>query len=76
MQSNKKIIELGKKMPRGAKKQIAKKAGLSYNTVNNYFKGQPVTYNTEVKILKESKIVLDLVDRVEQTRNELMSYFI
>ena len=47
MQNNKKIIEIGKKLPHGAKKRIAVETGLHYNTVVGYFNGRSVSYHTE-----------------------------
>ncbi|MDM1396544.1 hypothetical protein HX049_05090 [Myroides odoratimimus] len=74
MQSNKKIQELGKKLPHGAKKKIAKETGLSYNTVVTYFLGANVGYFTEAKILKEAKIYFDLLEEAEKAKEELLKY--
>lgn len=74
MQSNKKITQLEQKLPRGAKKVIAKKTGLSYNTVVRYFKGIAVSFETEMKIVNESTIFLNLVKEAEAAKKTLLNY--
>lgn len=74
MQSNKNIIDIGKKLPFGSKKKIAKKAGLHYNTVVGYFKGKPVSCYTENIILHEASEFIKLAKDVELSKNNLLSY--
>lgn len=73
-QSNKKIKEIGKKLPHGAKKKIAQTTGLSYNTVAGYFRGNEVSFYTEALILANAKAIIDLVNVAEQAKNELLNY--
>ncbi len=74
MQSNKKITQLEQKLPRGAKKVIAKKTGLSYNTIVRYFKGNEVSFDTESKIVNEATIFLSLVKDANNAKKSLLSY--
>lgn len=74
MQSNKNIIDIGKKLPFGAKKKIAKKAGLHYNTVVGYFSGRPTSYHTEILILNNASEYLKLVKELEENRQKLLNY--
>lgn len=74
MQSNKKITQLEQKMPRGAKKVIAKKTGLSYNTVVRYFKGYEVSFETESKIITEATVFLGLVKDANNAKRSLLNY--
>ncbi|WP_134345746.1 hypothetical protein [Flavobacterium psychrophilum] len=74
MQSNEKLNRLNKMLPSGAKKTIAKKTGLSYNTVNGYFRGRGVTFETESKIIAETTILLNLAKDVNEAKKALLSY--
>ena len=74
MQSNKKINQLEQKLPRGAKKAIAKKTGLSYNTIVRYFKGYDVSFETEFKIIIETTVFLKLVKDANNARKDLLRY--
>ena len=74
MQSNKKITQLEQKMPRGSKKIIAKKTGLSYNTIVRYFGGYNVSFETESKIVQEATILLGLVKETNTARKNLINY--
>lgn len=74
MQSKENIIEIGKKMPHGAKKRIAKNSGLHYNTVAGYFRGEKVSYYAESIILKEAMEFFDLMKEAEATRERFLNY--
>lgn len=74
MQNNKKIIEIGKKLPHGAKKRIAVETGLHYNTVVGYFNGRSVSYHTESLIIIEVWDLLNLIKEADKTRQNLLSY--
>lgn len=74
MQSNKKIKQLEQKLPRGSKKVISKKTGLSYNTIVRYFKGHDVSFETESKIIAEATIFLNIVKNAEIAKNTLLDY--
>lgn len=74
MQSNEKLKKLNSLLPSGAKKTIAKKTGLSYSTVNGYFRGIGVTFETEAKIIGETTILLNLAKDVNEAKKALLSY--
>lgn len=59
MQSNSKILELGKKLPLGAKKLIAKRTGLTEKTVDNILKSKTNgRMDNIIKVVQEAKNVL------------------
>lgn len=74
MQINKKNIELSKKLPRGSKRVIASKTGLSYATVVRYFNGKEVSFGTESLILEEAKIIIEINSRIQQSKKDLLDY--
>ncbi|SHG32814.1 hypothetical protein [Flavobacterium johnsoniae] len=74
MQSNKKYTQLGNKLPRGSKRLIARKTGLTYNTVCRFFNGCDVSFETEVKIVREVTVLLDLVKESNAAKEALFNY--
>lgn len=74
MQSNKKNTQLENNLPRGSKKLIARKTGLTYNTVCRFFNGCDVSFETEVKIVKEATVLLDLVKESNEAKKALFNY--
>jgi len=66
MQSNSKILELGKKLPLGAKKLIAETLNMNYKTVDNILKGKEARMNNTVKVIQEAKKVLAEFEKATQ----------
>ncbi|MEI7488316.1 MAG: hypothetical protein WCJ72_13085 [Chryseobacterium sp.] len=58
MQINNKILELGKKLPLGARKVIADRLNISYRTVDNILKGKEGRMNNVINVVQEAKKVL------------------
>jgi len=58
MQSNNKILELGKKLPLGARKVIADRLNITYKTVDNILKGKEGRMNNVIAVIQEAKKVL------------------
>jgi hypothetical protein len=74
MQSNKKTTHLENKLPRGAKRIISRKTGLTYNTVCRFFNGHDVSFETEVKIVKEATVLLELLKESNEAKKALFDY--
>jgi len=58
VQSKEKVIELGKKLPWGAKKEISKRTGITEKTVSLFFRGSNTRYDNSLKILKEANSIV------------------
>jgi DNA-binding phage protein len=68
-----KIIELGKKLPRGARKRIAEKSGCSRSLVVHFFLGtKRPTNKTVLKILKATKEVLKTYENESNEINSMI----
>lgn len=61
-----------KKVPHGAKSEIAKRIGISVVTVIRFFSGKKVSANTEVKILNElEKVLLEYNKQKQETTERI-----
>lgn len=65
MQSNNLIIEMGKKLPRGSKKEIAEKLELTQKTVVDFFKGRIPNSKHRVNLIREAINLLDAENKLE-----------
>lgn len=74
MQSNKKTTQLENKLPRGSKRIIARKTGLTYNTVCRFFNGHDMSFETEMKIVKEATVLMDLLKESNEAKKALFNY--
>jgi hypothetical protein len=76
MQSNEKIIgkviEIGKYLPQGSKKRIAKNAGISQQTVITFFRTGKVKEETAVKILVAAQPFFIAAQKLKKAKEELI----
>ena len=59
MKTSDKIIQLGEKLPLGAKKLIASNLDMNYKTVDNILKGKTARMSNTIKVVQEAKKVLE-----------------
>jgi len=64
-----KIIELGNKLPRGAKARISNKCGVSKSLVAQFFKGSRIPSNQTVR--KVLKATSEVVDEYQNESNDI-----
>lgn len=74
MQSNKKMNEISKMLPHGAKRLIAKKSGVSYNTVIQYFKGREVSFGVQTKLIPIINEYIELFEETKKAKEKLLNY--
>ncbi|MDB0601607.1 hypothetical protein PL373_11010 [Tenacibaculum maritimum] len=74
MQNNKKIEEVGKMLPHGSKKLIAKKADVSYNTVVQYFKGREVSFGIQTKLIPVINEYIELFEETKKAKEKMLKY--
>jgi hypothetical protein len=72
MQSNEKIIEIGKFLPWGSQKRIAEKTALTTVTINHFFKTGKASPETMVKILEASKPYFEAAKKLKKAQEELL----
>lgn len=68
MQIKEKLIEIGKKLPRGGMKEISRVTGLTEKTVSSILSGKRCRAANFIKVLEAAKIIL-------QERRELIDSF-
>lgn len=71
MPNNDNIIELGKYLPHGSKKEIARLSGISQATICKYFQGATVRPDIGIKIIKASE---QFVKMANDTKAETERY--
>jgi hypothetical protein len=59
MKTTEKIIELGNKLPYGARKIISERLNINYKTVDNILKGKEGRMNNVIAVVQEAKKVLE-----------------
>ena len=67
-----KHISIGKKLPHGAKKQIAISTGLCYKTVKDFFKNGIASKETTSKILEASKPFVEIVQQNNEAQESII----
>ena len=65
MQSNNLIIEMGNKLPRGSKKEMSTKLGLSQKTVVDFFKGRTPDSKHRLDLIREAINLLDAENKLK-----------
>lgn len=66
-------IQIGKALPRGAKKKIAEKLGVSQATIVNYFKGkQKLSADLELKVLAECEPYVVAKKEFDKAKSKLL----
>ncbi|GIZ14228.1 hypothetical protein [Capnocytophaga catalasegens] len=73
MKEAEKIITLGKKLPYGAKKEIAKRLGFSEQTIVNFFKTGKARPKNALKIIEITKVIYDESQEIINKQNEILN---
>lgn len=73
MQSNEKIIEIGKFLPYGSKKTISEISGISVQTVVGFFRTGKAKEETAIKILKVAQPFFVEAQRIKKAKEELLN---
>lgn len=72
MDTQEQIIAMGKNLPRGAKKEVAKLTGLTEQTIIRFFKTGKATPENTLKIIEHAKPFYDQRKEVIRKRNEIL----
>lgn len=72
MDTQEQIITMGKNLPRGAKKEVAKLTGLTEQTIVRFFKTGKATPENALKIIEYAKPFYDQRREVVRKRNEIL----
>lgn len=72
MNDTEKIIRLGKALPKGAKKKIAERTGLTHQTVVNFFKTGKAYPENALKMIEEAMVFYNQQQEVIEAQNKLL----
>ena len=61
-------------LPRGAYKEIANNAKVSYSTVLNFVKGKDVTLEVQIKLIPAINKYFKLLEATEKAKQKLINY--
>lgn len=75
MSNEKKIIEMGKLLPHGSKKKIAKLSGFSIQTVHLFFKTGKAKPETSIKILEQARPFAECYQELRKAELKLLNLF-
>lgn len=72
MNDTEKIIRLGKTLPKGAKKKIAERTGLTHQTVVKFFKTGKAYPENALKMIEEAMVFYNQQQEVIEAQNKLL----